>query len=55
MVRTYYAQPQMDVVEKDHPKGVYGLKEITYPAQEQGGPDIVISLEEPRPIKRKIG
>ena len=42
MVRTYYAQPQMDVVEKDHPKGVYGLKEITYPAQEQGGTDIVI-------------
>ena len=42
MVKTYFAPPQLDVVEKGHEPGYYGLEEITYPAQEEGQQGVVI-------------
>ena len=42
MVRTYYAKPQLSVVDTGADPGFYGLKEITFPGQMEGDPDITI-------------
>ena len=42
MVRTYYAQPQLELVENGHKAGYFGLEKITYKAQMEGEEDVII-------------
>ena len=42
LVRTYYAQPQLSIVENGHKAGFFGLEKITYKAQAEGEEDVTI-------------
>ena len=42
LVRTYYAQPQLSIVENGHKAGFFGLEKITYKGQAEGEEDVTI-------------
>ena len=41
MVQTYFARPQVDIAEKGHPKGAFGLSEIIYQIDTDGTKDTI--------------